>query len=161
MLCGQCELIIEFNKQQLSDFFNHFECLLMVSISCKTPTYPKNPKICDPILVTLLKMRPHYSHSSLENATLSSSTSLLASCKEYPANPPGNLPQKSSTVFSEPKFGLPHPPPPSPIKHSWIHPCIIIFLSYIPERMKLNHNIPCLDKALTKGPGSGDFTPLI
>ena len=24
------------------------------------PTYPKNPKICDPILVNLLKMRPHY-----------------------------------------------------------------------------------------------------
>ena len=30
---------------------------------------PKNPKMCDPILVTLLKMRPHYSQSSHENAT--------------------------------------------------------------------------------------------
>ena len=29
----------------------------------------KNPKMCDPILVTLLKMQPHYSQSSRENAT--------------------------------------------------------------------------------------------
>ena len=32
----------------------------------------KNPKMWDPILVTLLKMRPRYSHSSRENATPSS-----------------------------------------------------------------------------------------
>ena len=42
---------------------------------CKEPSYPKNPKMCDPILVTLLKIRPHYSQSSRENATLSSGTS--------------------------------------------------------------------------------------
>ena len=30
-----------------------------------------------------------------------------------------NLPQKSSTVLSEPKFG----PPPTPMKNSWISPC--------------------------------------
>ena len=35
--------------------------------------------MCDPILVTLLKMRPHYSQYSRENATLFSGTSLLAS----------------------------------------------------------------------------------
>ena len=29
-------------------------------------SYPKNQKMCDPILVTLLKMRPHYSQSSRE-----------------------------------------------------------------------------------------------
>ena len=34
--------------------------------------------MCDPILVTLLKMRPHYSQSSHENATPSSGTSPLA-----------------------------------------------------------------------------------
>ena len=34
--------------------------------------------MCDPILVTLLKMRPHYSQSSHENATPSSGTSALA-----------------------------------------------------------------------------------
>ena len=39
--------------------------------------------MCDPS-VTLLKMRPHYSQSSRENATPSSSTSPLASYKEVP-----------------------------------------------------------------------------
>ena len=29
---------------------------------------PQIPKMCDPILVTLLKMQPHYSKSSRENA---------------------------------------------------------------------------------------------
>ena len=46
-------------------------------------SYPKNQKMCDPILVTLLKMRPHYSQSSHEKGTPSSDTSLLASYKEY------------------------------------------------------------------------------
>ena len=32
-------------------------------------SYPKNQKMCDPILVTLLKMRPHYSQSSRELPT--------------------------------------------------------------------------------------------
>ena len=53
-------------------------------------SYPKNQKMCDPILVTLLKMRPHYSQSSRENATPSSGTSPLASYKEEPP-PPGTL----------------------------------------------------------------------
>ena len=51
-------------------------------------SYPKNPKMCDPILVTLLKMQPHYSQSSRENATPSSGTSPLASYKEVPPPPP-------------------------------------------------------------------------
>ena len=51
--------------------------------------YPKNPKMCDPILVTLLKMRAHYSQSSRENASPSSGTSPLASYKEVPPPPPG------------------------------------------------------------------------
>ena len=38
-------------------------------------SYPKNPKMCGPILVTLLKMQPHYSQSSRENATPSSGIS--------------------------------------------------------------------------------------
>ena len=42
-------------------------------------SYTKNQKMCDPILVTLLKVRPRYSHSSHENATPSSATSLSAS----------------------------------------------------------------------------------
>ena len=40
--------------------------------------------MCDPILVTLLKMRPHYSQSSRENATPSSGTSPLAHHYEVP-----------------------------------------------------------------------------
>ena len=47
-------------------------------------SYPKNPKMCDPILVTLLKMQPH----SSQNATPSSGTSPLASYKEVPPPPP-------------------------------------------------------------------------
>ena len=43
--------------------------------------------MCDPILVTLRKMQPHYSQSSRENATPSSGTSPVASYKEVP--PPG------------------------------------------------------------------------
>ena len=51
----------------------------------KEMSYPKNQKIGDPILVTLLKMQPHYSKSNRENVTPSSSTSPLASYKEVPA----------------------------------------------------------------------------
>ena len=40
--------------------------------------------MCDPILVTLLKMQLHYSQSSRENAALTSGTSLVPSYKEVP-----------------------------------------------------------------------------
>ena len=53
--------------------------------NCLTPT---NPKMCDPIQVTLLKMLPHYSQSSRENVTPSSSTSPLASYQEVPPPTP-------------------------------------------------------------------------
>ena len=42
-------------------------------------SYPKNPKMCDPILVTLWKIQPHYSQSSRENATPSRGPTPLAS----------------------------------------------------------------------------------
>ena len=45
--------------------------------------------MCDPIQVTLLKMHPHSSQSSHENATPSSGTSALASYKEVPPPPGG------------------------------------------------------------------------
>ena len=45
--------------------------------------------MCDPILVNLLKIWPHYSQSSRENATPSSGTSPLASYEEVPPPPPG------------------------------------------------------------------------
>ena len=60
-------------------------------------SYPKNQKMCDPILVTLLKMRPHYSQSSRENATPSSGTSPLASYEEVP--PRGSYAGKKEESF--------------------------------------------------------------
>ena len=53
-------------------------------------SYYKTQKMCDPILVNLLKMRPHYSQYRRENAIPSSSTSPLASYKEV-LPPPGSL----------------------------------------------------------------------
>ena len=45
---------------------NILVCLLTVNM--KNYLTQKNQKTCDPILVTLLKMRPHYSQSGHENA---------------------------------------------------------------------------------------------
>ena len=47
--------------------------------------------MCDPILLTLLKMRPHYGQSGRENATPSSGTSLVTSYKGVPPPPPGPM----------------------------------------------------------------------
>ena len=64
--------------------------LLLLTVDMKNCLTPKYPKMCDPILVTLLKMRPHYSQSSRENATPSSGTSPLASYKKVPPSPSSN-----------------------------------------------------------------------
>ena len=53
----------------------------------KELSYPKHQKMCDPILVTLLKLLPHHSKSSCESATPSSGTSPLAPYKEVPPLP--------------------------------------------------------------------------
>ena len=66
---------------------NNFLIFLTKILPILSLTYPQNPKICDPILVTLLKMQPHYSQSSCENATPSSSTCPLPSCKGVPTSP--------------------------------------------------------------------------
>ena len=63
----------------------------------KNSLTPKNPKMCDPILVTVLKMRPHYSQSSREDATPSSGTSPLASYKEVP---PPRPPLREGSQFN-------------------------------------------------------------
>ena len=65
---------------------------------------PQNPKMCDPIPATLLKMRPHYSQSISENATPSSGTSPLASYKEVPP-PPRAV--KLLRSYKRPKFTSP------------------------------------------------------
>ena len=44
----------------------------------------KLPKMCDPILLTVMKMQPHFSQSSRGNATPSSGTSPLAYYQEVP-----------------------------------------------------------------------------
>ena len=62
-------------------------------------SYPKNPKMCDPILVTLLKMQPHYSQSSRENATPSSGTSPLALYTEVPPRPSPRSPCRPKTIY--------------------------------------------------------------
>ena len=49
---------------------------------CEELSYANNQKMCNPILVTLLKKRPHYSQSSHKNVTPSSGTSPLTSYKE-------------------------------------------------------------------------------
>ena len=61
--------------------------------------------MCDPILVTLLKMRPNHIQSSRENATPSSSTSPLASHKEVPPPPPpGELLPSTAVSLTERKI---------------------------------------------------------
>ena len=60
----------------------------LFTVNMKNCLTPQNPEMCDPILVTLLKLRPHYSQSSRENATPSSGTSPLVSYKEVPSIPP-------------------------------------------------------------------------
>ena len=57
--------------------------------------------MCDPILVTLLKMGPNDSKSSCENAIPSSSTSPLASNKGVP--PPGQAVYKKIKMTSKQK----------------------------------------------------------
>ena len=57
--------------------------------NCKYEELPQNSEMYHPILLTLLKMRPHDSQSSRENATPSSGTSPVASYKEVPPPPPG------------------------------------------------------------------------
>ena len=57
----------------------------LLAVNMKTElSYPKNPKTCNSILVTPLKMQLDHSHPSRENATPSSGTSPVASYKEVP-----------------------------------------------------------------------------
>ena len=73
--------------------------------------------MCDRILVTLLKMELHYSQSSRENATPSSSTSPLASYKEVPpvTTAPLNI---FATTFT--KYHLAFRQPTSKLLEGWV-----------------------------------------
>ena len=78
----------------------------LLAVNMKTElSYPKNPKMCNSILVTPLKMQPHYSQSSRENSTPSSGTSPVASYKEIP-----------------PRVGAHQMEPPSPIQALRVNP---------------------------------------
>ena len=70
----------------------------LLTVNVKNCLTPPKKEMCDPILVTLLKMRPHYSQSSRENATPSSGTSPLASYKEVPL--PGSTQGKFRYSFA-------------------------------------------------------------
>ena len=61
----------------------------LLTVNMTNSLTPKNRKMCDPILVTLLKMRPHSGQSSRKNDTPSSDTSSLASYKAVPPPTPG------------------------------------------------------------------------
>ena len=74
----------------LSTYSTNILVVSLLIVNMKNSLTSKNLKMCDPILVTLLKTRPHYSQSSHENATPSSGTSPVVSYKEVPP-PPGKL----------------------------------------------------------------------
>ena len=85
-------VVAECNARWLLHLINNFLNFLTETILnpyLMEFSYPKNPRMCDPIQVTLLKMQPHSSQSSRENATPSSGTSPLASYKEVPPPPSG------------------------------------------------------------------------
>ena len=60
-------------------------------------SYPKKAENVRPHSSNSLKMRPHYSQSSRENATPSSGTSSLASYQEVPPPPPAAMVRRLST----------------------------------------------------------------
>ena len=70
---------VTFYFYKLTHFFDGMENTLLhlqynilvrlLTVNIKNCLNPKTPKMCDPIVVTLLKMRPHYSQSSHENVT--------------------------------------------------------------------------------------------
>ena len=60
-------------------------------------SYPKKAENVRPHSSNSRKMRPHYSQSIRENATLSSRKSPLASYKEVPPTPRAAVPHRLST----------------------------------------------------------------
>ena len=69
------------NEEHLNSHLQYKHPGTFVNRKYEELSYPKNQKMCEPILVTLLKMQPHYSQSSRENATPSNGTSPLDSYK--------------------------------------------------------------------------------
>ena len=67
------------NKEHFTFHLQYKHSGMFANCKYEELSYPKNQKMCDPNLGTLLKMRPHDNQSSRENATPSSGTSPLAS----------------------------------------------------------------------------------
>ena len=94
--CNRGQILLTRNKKHRKSIFVSYPGTFANRRSPSAPanrkyeelSYSKIPKMRDPILENLLKMRPHYSQSSRENATLSSGTSPLASYKEVPPPTP-------------------------------------------------------------------------
>ena len=80
-------LYIILNKEHLTFHLQYKHYAKFANCKYEKLSHHKYQKMCDPILATLLKMRPHDSQSSHENATPSSGTSPLASYKEVPTHP--------------------------------------------------------------------------
>ena len=76
------------NDEQFTFHLQYIHSGMFANRKCEKLSYPQNPKMCNPILVTTLKMQPHYSQSRHENATPSSGKSPLASYEEVPPSPP-------------------------------------------------------------------------
>ena len=92
----------------------------------------------DPILLTLLKMRPHDSQSSRENATPFSGTSPVASYKEVPPPPPRGI-----SVIS--KATRVHKAMTVANNTSLCSTILVVLLEFIPvdDRTEISHmNIP-------------------
>ena len=78
--------IFRFNEEHFTFHLQYKYSGMFAKVNMKNwHRTPKNPKMCDPIVVTLLKMQPRYSQSSRESVTPSSRTSPLASYKEVPS----------------------------------------------------------------------------
>jgi len=71
----------------------------LLTVIWRTVLPLKNPKMSNPILATLLKMRPHYSPSSRENATPATPSSDSFSLASYKEVPP--LPDRSAVIRSK------------------------------------------------------------
>ena len=87
---GHANVIFAIPTQPLSIYvspYQSFKWVSLLTVNMK-PSYSKNRKMCEPILVTLWKMQPHYSQSSRENAT-PSSVAYQPLTRKYPPPPTG------------------------------------------------------------------------
>ena len=76
--------ILQLNEEHSTFHLQYKHCGTFANRKYEELSYLKNQKMCDPIVVTLLKMRPHYSQSSRENRTSSSGTSPYFLVRNYP-----------------------------------------------------------------------------